>query len=137
MTLCQVEEPSDSEDEDQTSTPEPDKEKVKNRNRRASTASRFLSKIGIKSKGVVQEMTPEMLKKAQQKELVPIQLHFEDLNFYVSLSKKEQKKTGQTQKQILFDITGTFQPGTLTAIMGPSGAGNNSFSMNYYYYSCL
>ncbi|KZR97165.1 putative ABC protein, subfamily ABCG, partial [Daphnia magna] len=34
--------------------------------------------------------------------------------------------TGETAKQILRQISGTFNSGKLTAIMGPSGAGKTS-----------
>lgn len=70
-------------------------------------------------------MTPTMMKKMKEKKIHPIQLHFSDLSFDVKLPKKSRRAPTEW-KTILSDITGTFNPGTITAIMGSSGAGKTS-----------
>jgi len=65
----------------------------------------------------------DMWKKVQDKALYPIQLKFEDLTF--SVPDPDKKKKGEW-KTLLRDISGAFEPGTLTAIMGSSGAGKST-----------
>ncbi|KAH9779207.1 hypothetical protein WN944_014373 [Citrus x changshan-huyou] len=57
----------------------------------------------------------------------PLTLTFEDVQYYVD-TPSAMKKRGFNQKklQLLSDITGTFRPGILTALMGVSGAGKTT-----------
>ncbi|KAK4493468.1 hypothetical protein RD792_006030, partial [Penstemon davidsonii] len=57
----------------------------------------------------------------------PLSIVFEDVQYYVE-TPKAMKEHGFTQKrlQLLHDITGTFRPGVLTALMGVSGAGKTT-----------
>ncbi|XP_038722403.1 pleiotropic drug resistance protein 3-like isoform X1 [Tripterygium wilfordii] len=57
----------------------------------------------------------------------PLTLTFQDLQYCVD-TPLEIRKRGVTQKklQLLSDITGTFRPGILTALMGVSGAGKTT-----------
>ena len=52
--------------------------------------------------------------------VVPIGLAFEDLTYRIVTKDK-------TQKALIDGATGRVQPGRLTAIMGPSGAGKTTF----------
>jgi ABC-type multidrug transport system fused ATPase/permease subunit len=62
-------------------------------------------------------------------DIIPIQLHFENLKYSVPVKKKKRKKflpsigTPTVYKTLIEDMNGTFEPGTLTGIMGSSGAG--------------
>jgi ABC-type multidrug transport system fused ATPase/permease subunit len=61
------------------------------------------------------------------------QVVFEDCGYAipVPVSVKDKKeslgKKSVSKKEILKDITGTFRPGRLIAVMGASGAGKTSF----------
>ncbi|KAF2312692.1 hypothetical protein GH714_039655 [Hevea brasiliensis] len=57
----------------------------------------------------------------------PLAITFQDLQYYVD-TPLEMRKRGYAQKklQLLSDITGTFRPGILTALMGVSGAGKTT-----------
>ncbi|CAI9101369.1 OLC1v1038675C1 [Oldenlandia corymbosa var. corymbosa] len=57
----------------------------------------------------------------------PLTVVFQDLQYYVD-TPVAMKDHGVTQKklQLLHDITGTFRPGVLTALMGVSGAGKTT-----------
>ncbi|XP_048225566.1 pleiotropic drug resistance protein 3 isoform X1 [Ricinus communis] len=57
----------------------------------------------------------------------PLTITFQDLQYYVD-APLEMRKRGFAQKnlQLLTDITGTFRPGILTALMGVSGAGKTT-----------
>eukprot|EP00027_Filamoeba_sp_ATCC50430_P001778 CAMPEP_0168555874 /NCGR_PEP_ID=MMETSP0413-20121227/8573_1 /TAXON_ID=136452 /ORGANISM="Filamoeba nolandi, Strain NC-AS-23-1" /LENGTH=847 /DNA_ID=CAMNT_0008586765 /DNA_START=41 /DNA_END=2584 /DNA_ORIENTATION=- len=71
-----------------------------------------------------------VLERARQKDLYPIQLKFEDLSYSVPI-KPKKKQDGNVEavekyKKLLHNLYGTFQPGTLTAIMGSSGAGKTT-----------
>ncbi|EDW03303.1 ATP-binding cassette sub-family G member 1 [Drosophila grimshawi] len=54
------------------------------------------------------------------KNVYGIDIHFEDLVYQVTGSKRKEKKS------VLKGIEGTFKSGEMTAIMGPSGAGKSS-----------
>ncbi|GFP87969.1 pleiotropic drug resistance protein 3 [Phtheirospermum japonicum] len=57
----------------------------------------------------------------------PLSLVFQDVQYYVE-TPAAMKERGFTQKklQLLCDITGSFRPGVLTALMGVSGAGKTT-----------
>ncbi|KAL8089213.1 hypothetical protein AgCh_038848 [Apium graveolens] len=57
----------------------------------------------------------------------PMTVTFEDVQYFVDTPKKMREK-GYQQKtiQLLHDITGSFQPGVLTALMGITGAGKTT-----------
>eukprot|EP01118_Nematostelium_gracile_P014681 TRINITY_DN5780_c0_g1_i1.p1 TRINITY_DN5780_c0_g1~~TRINITY_DN5780_c0_g1_i1.p1 ORF type:complete len:650 (-),score=148.57 TRINITY_DN5780_c0_g1_i1:3-1952(-) len=68
----------------------------------------------------------------QEKEHYPVQLAYQNLTFSVPVNEKKKglgalfKKKQVSYKTILNNLTGTFEPGTLTAIMGSSGAGKTT-----------
>jgi len=81
-------------------------------------------------------LTPEQWNAAKERNLIPIQLRFDNLSFSVPIPKKKVppwkhvdesllQKEPQT-KTILQHITGTVNPGTMLAIMGSSGAGKTT-----------
>ncbi|KAM0064290.1 putative ABC transporter, AAA+ ATPase domain, ABC-2 type transporter [Helianthus debilis subsp. tardiflorus] len=57
----------------------------------------------------------------------PLTITFQDLQYYVE-PPPEMRKHGFTEKrlQLLCDVTGSFRPGVLTALMGVSGAGKTT-----------
>ncbi|KAI6684518.1 hypothetical protein NL676_030431 [Syzygium grande] len=57
----------------------------------------------------------------------PLTLVFKDVQYYID-APVEMRQRGFAQKrlQLLSDITGTFRPGILTALMGVSGAGKTT-----------
>ncbi|KAM1961523.1 hypothetical protein ACFX16_021942 [Malus domestica] len=57
----------------------------------------------------------------------PLAVAFQDVQYYVD-TPLEMRKRGFTQKrlQLLSDVTGSFRPGILTALMGVSGAGKTT-----------
>ncbi|CAL8079445.1 unnamed protein product [Prunus armeniaca] len=57
----------------------------------------------------------------------PLAVAFQDVQYYVD-TPLEMRKRGFTEKrlQLLSDITGSFRPGILTALMGVSGAGKTT-----------
>ncbi|XP_043701566.1 pleiotropic drug resistance protein 3-like isoform X1 [Telopea speciosissima] len=57
----------------------------------------------------------------------PLTVVFQDLQYYID-TPLEMRERGFTQKrlQLLHDITGSFKPGVLTALMGVSGAGKTT-----------
>ncbi|KAL3515879.1 hypothetical protein ACH5RR_022781 [Cinchona calisaya] len=57
----------------------------------------------------------------------PLTVVFEDLQYYIDtpLAMKE-RGSNQEKIQLLRDVTGTFRPGILTALMGVSGAGKTT-----------
>ncbi|XP_043724451.1 pleiotropic drug resistance protein 3-like [Telopea speciosissima] len=57
----------------------------------------------------------------------PLAVTFQDLQYYID-TPKAMRDRGITQKklQLLHDITGSFRPGILTALMGVSGAGKTT-----------
>ncbi|KAL1827281.1 hypothetical protein ACET3Z_005693 [Daucus carota] len=57
----------------------------------------------------------------------PMTITFENVQYFVDTPKKMREK-GYQQKtiQLLHDITGSFQPGVLTALMGVTGAGKTT-----------
>ncbi|KAG6537978.1 hypothetical protein ZIOFF_003081 [Zingiber officinale] len=58
---------------------------------------------------------------------IPFTVSFQDVNYYVDTTP-ELREQGFAEKrlQLLHDITGAFQPGILTALMGASGAGKTT-----------
>ncbi|XP_024044579.1 pleiotropic drug resistance protein 3 [Citrus clementina] len=57
----------------------------------------------------------------------PLTVTFEDLRYYVDIPSAMRKNGfNQTRLQLLSDISGTFRPGILTALMGVSGAGKTT-----------
>ncbi|XP_076952083.1 ABC transporter G family member 35-like [Bidens hawaiensis] len=53
-------------------------------------------------------------------------MSFNDMNYYVDMpSEMKEHGVTDTRLQLLRDVTGTFRPGVLTALMGVSGAGIN------------
>lgn len=57
----------------------------------------------------------------------PLSMCFDDVNYYVDMPA-EMKHEGVTEDrlQLLRDVTGSFRPGVLTALMGVSGAGKTT-----------
>ncbi|KAL8061438.1 hypothetical protein ABFX02_02G086500 [Erythranthe guttata] len=57
----------------------------------------------------------------------PLSIVFQDVQYYVE-TPMEMKEHGFTEKrlQLISDITGSFRPGVLTALMGVSGAGKTT-----------
>ncbi|KAL2493151.1 ABC transporter G family member 29 [Abeliophyllum distichum] len=57
----------------------------------------------------------------------PLSMSFDSVNYYVNMPS-EMKERGVTKDklQLLQEITGTFRPGILTALMGVSGAGKTT-----------
>ncbi|KAF3333372.1 ABC transporter G family member 42 [Carex littledalei] len=70
-----------------------------------------------------------VLDTSQSKELpfIPLAMSFNDVNYYVDMPE-EMKKEGVTDDrlQLLSGVTGAFEPGVLTALMGVSGAGKTT-----------
>ncbi|XP_034695525.1 ABC transporter G family member 42-like [Vitis riparia] len=58
---------------------------------------------------------------------LPLSMSFDNVNYYVDMPK-EMKSQGVTEHrlQLLREVTGTFRPGVLTALMGVSGAGKTT-----------
>ncbi|XP_020101536.1 ABC transporter G family member 41-like [Ananas comosus] len=58
---------------------------------------------------------------------IPLTVAFKDVNYYVD-TPAEMREQGFTEKrlQLLHNITGAFQPGVLTALMGVTGAGKTT-----------
>lgn len=52
------------------------------------------------------------------REVVPCRISTESLSYYLG--------TGDNEAKILHSVTTAFAPGTLTAVMGPSGAGKTT-----------
>jgi len=85
-------------------------------------------------------ISTELLKRAQEKDLFPIQLHFENLSFSVPVVSggpghrikniRNKIRGGSSNssewRTLIREVTGTFEPGTITAIMGSSGAGKTT-----------
>ncbi|KAK3441451.1 hypothetical protein EUGRSUZ_B01807, partial [Eucalyptus grandis] len=67
------------------------------------------------------------LKRRMVLPFTPLTLMFKDVQYYVD-TPMEMRQQGFSQKrlQLLSDITGTFRPGILTALMGVSGAGKTT-----------
>ncbi|ONK78781.1 uncharacterized protein A4U43_C02F22340 [Asparagus officinalis] len=57
----------------------------------------------------------------------PLSLSFDHVNYYVEMPK-EMKSRGieESRLQLLHDVSGTFMPGVLTALVGVSGAGKTT-----------
>ncbi|XP_057868467.2 ABC transporter G family member 39 [Cryptomeria japonica] len=57
----------------------------------------------------------------------PLSIAFENVNYYVDMPQ-ELKNEGMDQNrlQLLYNISGSFKPGVLTALMGVSGAGKTT-----------
>ncbi|KAF4399195.1 hypothetical protein G4B88_022278 [Cannabis sativa] len=57
----------------------------------------------------------------------PLSMSFDSINYYVDMPP-EMKEHGVTENklQLLREVTGTFRPGVLTALMGVSGAGKTT-----------
>ena len=56
----------------------------------------------------------------------PVSLAWRDINYYVTIVSGKGKKKTKVEKQLLRGINGFSQPGTLTALMGSSGAGKTT-----------
>ena len=56
----------------------------------------------------------------------PLDLVFKNLSYFVKDPVESKKQKKEVKKTILKDLTGYFMHGTLTGIMGPSGAGKTS-----------
>ncbi|XP_072994199.1 pleiotropic drug resistance protein 3-like isoform X2 [Typha latifolia] len=57
---------------------------------------------------------------------IPFTVAFSDINYYVDTPKMRQQDYMEKRLQLLHNITGTFQPGILSALMGVSGAGKTT-----------
>jgi len=121
-------------DENRSSTMESNpRESAKGNRIRWQTAERVKTKRELMSddqkKSYKMRRTPTMSKEVWQnvkdKDLYPIQVRFEDLTFSVLNPKKKREELGE-YKTILSGITGSFEPGSVTAIMGSSGAGKTT-----------
>lgn len=57
----------------------------------------------------------------------PLVISFQDVNYYVD-TPAEMREHGYMEKklQLLHNITGAFQPGVLSALMGVTGAGKTT-----------
>nr|XP_043617466.1 ABC transporter G family member 29-like [Erigeron canadensis] len=66
-------------------------------------------------------------KKGMVLPFTPYAMSFDDMNYYVDMPS-EMREQGVTEDrlQLLRDVTGTFRPGVLTALMGVSGAGKTT-----------
>ncbi|KAL2454822.1 ABC transporter G family member 29 [Abeliophyllum distichum] len=57
----------------------------------------------------------------------PLSMTFDSVNYYVNMpSETKEKGVTKDRLQLLQEITGTFRPGILTALMGVSGAGKTT-----------
>ncbi|VFQ81308.1 unnamed protein product [Cuscuta campestris] len=57
----------------------------------------------------------------------PLSLAFNHINYYVDMPPEMQKQgIEETQLQLLRDVSGSFRPGVLTALVGVSGAGKTT-----------
>jgi ABC-type multidrug transport system ATPase subunit len=57
----------------------------------------------------------------------PLSLSFNHVNYYVDMpSEMREQGFGENRLQLLSDISGTFRPGSLTALVGVSGAGKTT-----------
>ncbi|KAI4335067.1 hypothetical protein L6164_013748 [Bauhinia variegata] len=57
----------------------------------------------------------------------PLTMSFKDVQYYVDMPPKMRDNGSNEKKlQLLYDITGAFRPGILTALMGVSGAGKTT-----------
>lgn len=61
--------------------------------------------------------------------ILPFQPHsisFDDIKYFVDMPAEMKSQTSETRLQLLHGITGAFQPGVLTALVGVSGAGKTT-----------
>lgn len=49
------------------------------------------------------------------------------LSYVLILPYHQEMKSKETRLQVLWDVSGAFRPGTLTALVGVSGAGRTTF----------
>ncbi|VAI77417.1 unnamed protein product [Triticum turgidum subsp. durum] len=57
----------------------------------------------------------------------PLSMCFEDVNYYVDMpAEMKQQAVADNRLQLLREVTGSFRPGVLTALMGVSGAGKTT-----------
>ncbi|XVF66043.1 hypothetical protein PTKIN_Ptkin10aG0002400 [Pterospermum kingtungense] len=86
-------------------------------------------KVGKQVDGTRQTAVPET--RAETKRMVlpfqPLTVTFKDVRYFVD-RPMEMRKHGVSEMklQLLHDVTGTFRPGILTALMGVSGAGKTT-----------
>ncbi|KAE8662416.1 hypothetical protein F3Y22_tig00113337pilonHSYRG00028 [Hibiscus syriacus] len=57
---------------------------------------------------------------------VPVTLSFENVHYFVDTPKKFRGKVPNKKLHLLQDISGSFRPGVLTALIGSSGAGKTT-----------
>eukprot|EP00027_Filamoeba_sp_ATCC50430_P019093 CAMPEP_0168569962 /NCGR_PEP_ID=MMETSP0413-20121227/16461_1 /TAXON_ID=136452 /ORGANISM="Filamoeba nolandi, Strain NC-AS-23-1" /LENGTH=655 /DNA_ID=CAMNT_0008602541 /DNA_START=78 /DNA_END=2045 /DNA_ORIENTATION=- len=96
-----------------------------NNNRDSDSDDDFPKKNANKVIRRASTITEEMMEKIKAKDLYPIQLRFENLKFSFPTPKPEKDKYGEW-KTVIHGVTGSFEPGTITAIMGSSGAGKTT-----------
>ncbi|KAL6876399.1 hypothetical protein ACP4OV_012971 [Aristida adscensionis] len=56
----------------------------------------------------------------------PLAMSFDDVNYYVDMPAEMKQGVQADRLQLLRDVTGSFRPGVLTALMGVSGAGKTT-----------
>jgi len=74
-----------------------------------------------------QTSVPRVKSKGMILPFQPLSLTFHNVNYYVDMPA-EMKKQGVTEQrlQLLREVSGSFRPGILTALVGESGAGKTT-----------
>ncbi|XP_042054242.1 ABC transporter G family member 29-like [Salvia splendens] len=73
------------------------------------------------------KVTTDADKRGMVLPFTPLAMSFEDVNYYVDMPPVMQEKGAAEGKlQLLHELTGSFRPGVLTALMGVSGAGKTT-----------
>ncbi|KAM6578565.1 hypothetical protein CsatB_030402 [Cannabis sativa] len=86
-----------------------------------------LQRTGVHQKEDSNVWTPKTDECKMVLPFTPLTMVFQDVQYYVD-TPLEMKERGFSEKklQLLADITGSFRPGVLTALMGVSGAGKTT-----------
>ncbi|KAL7119863.1 hypothetical protein ACP275_02G087500 [Erythranthe tilingii] len=95
---------------------------------RAIISSEQLAKLqGSKEPEELSKVSPPRNKDKMVLPFQPLSIVFQDVQYYVE-TPMAMKEHGFTEKrlQLISDITGSFRPGVLTALMGVSGAGKTT-----------
>jgi ABC-type multidrug transport system ATPase subunit/ABC-type multidrug transport system permease subunit len=56
----------------------------------------------------------------------PLSISFDNISYYVDMPAEMKVENGESRLKLLYNITGSFRPGVLTALVGVSGAGKTT-----------